>query len=146
LLLLSLVAAGVSSSEEASTHEVFDVDSSSGESEASWKSTVMLLLLGGGIFVTSEVIHPSSFGVFQQLVGVHYLLEFFLGFGVCFIAVGVVLLGALLESSLDLFFIGILLDSKDLVRVGDLGISLREECEEEQYDGKDAHLLRVIWI
>lgn len=52
-------------SEKSPAHEVFDVDASGVSSESAESSEPWVLLLSIGIFVTGEIVHPSSFGILE---------------------------------------------------------------------------------
>lgn len=123
--------------EETASHQVLDVDpseASTGETESSsWEaSSALLELLLLRILIASEVINPLPFGVLEQLIGIDHLLELFLSPRVLFVSIGMILLGPLLESSLDLLLIGIARNAQHLVGVGYLG----EDCDEERKEDK----------
>lgn len=133
------------SAEETASHEILYVDSSEAaarEAESSGEASAALLeLLLLRVLVASQVVNPLPFGVLEQLVGVDYLFELFLGPWVLFVSIGVVLLGPLLEAGLDLLLIGVARDAQDLVGVGDLGEDCDEEREEdEQQESQFVHL------
>lgn len=133
------LAAWPSSLEESSSHQILNIDASSGEPKSAWKSkpawetsSSLLELLLLRALITSQVIHSSPLGVLQQLIGIDHLFELLLGPGILLIAIGMILLGSLLEACLDLLLGGVLRNAQHLVRIGDLGLDEGKERDEEK--------------
>jgi hypothetical protein len=128
-----LMRSRMASSEEALPHKVLNVDASKSASrkpsEASARET-LVELLSLRIIIASHIVNSLSFGVLEEFVGVSYFLEFFLGARVFLVAIGVVLLGALLESIPDLVLISISSDAEHLVGVRDLADDLGNKTQE----------------
>ena len=136
--LLLVVTSGVtSSSEEALVHQVLDVYASSHpespETASEASSETIIELLGLRVIVACHVVDSAPFGIFQQFVGISYFLKLLFGSWVFFVAIGVVLLGPLLEASPDLILVGILGDAEHFVGVGHLHLHLSNKASQDQH-------------
>jgi hypothetical protein len=129
LMMMSMTMSTWSSSslEEASFHQVLNIDASSWEPESPWESkptwktcsSSLLELLLLRALIPSHVIHPPPLWVLQQLIGINHLFKLLLSPRILLIAVRMVLLGSLLEACLDLLLSGVLRNAQHLVRIGD---------------------------
>jgi hypothetical protein len=141
LLLSALLIESASTSESLmatkSSHEVFDVDSTSREA---MESTVSSSGHSLRIVLTCHIVHIFSLGVFEELIGIDDFFKFLFGPGVLFVPVGVVLFRSLLEPLLDLLLGGIFGHSEYFVGIGTFGDNLGDksgECDNEKHQIPD---------
>lgn len=145
----SLVSSGMLVLKETLPHQILDINSSSkiSKTEASTgeaSSTIALLCLW--IIVTSQIVHPPSFWVFEQFISIGYFFELLFGPGVLFIAIGMVFSRPFFESLPNFIFSCVLPNPQNFVGVGHLTRDFRYQSEQKsdkQQENSHALLMYV---
>ena len=125
-----------SSSEETLLHQLFNVNptkpkaSRKTSSETSTSKTTIAPLR---IVLSSHVVYIFPLRILEKFIGIDDFLELFLGSGVFFVAIRMVLLGSFFESFPDLILISLSRNSKNFVWVRSFGFELWYETYESYY-------------
>ena len=138
MTMMSVMSVMPSSPEETLLHQLFNVNPSetSSSRKASSKSTessASKTTIPLRIVFSSHVVDIFPLRILEKFIGIDNFLELFLGPGVLFVAIRMVLLGSFFESFPDLILISLSRNSKNLVWVRSFSFELRYETYESYY-------------
>ena len=135
-MMMAVMTPMPSSSEETLLHQLFNVNPT--ETEASRKtssesSTSETAITSLRIVFSSHIVYIFPLRILEKFVGIDDFLELFLGSGIFFVAIRMVLLGSFFKSFPDLILISLSRNSKNFVWVRSFGFELWYETYESYY-------------